>query len=153
MRKMMCFAKETDEENRKKDILLRMHRFREGTDVWPAKVYSMEDSVEYLESEYRKMRRERKKKIYVGIVTTAVKFSLCIGLLKSFGDTVTDHSRDKIEQSTTGACAICMEESSTILFVPCRHLAICSTCEPKYESKECPICRESVKDRIKVFLN
>jgi hypothetical protein len=33
----MCFAKETDEENRKKDILLRMHRFREGTDVWPAK--------------------------------------------------------------------------------------------------------------------
>ncbi|EFJ45101.1 hypothetical protein VOLCADRAFT_94594 [Volvox carteri f. nagariensis] len=45
-------------------------------------------------------------------------------------------------------CVVCMENTRSILLMPCGHLVLCGTCLPAIEAKGnlCPICRESIQD-------
>ncbi|XP_033112436.1 baculoviral IAP repeat-containing protein 3-like [Anneissia japonica] len=47
------------------------------------------------------------------------------------------------------ACKVCLNLPANIVFRPCNHLVTCEECGRKLNS--CPICREKVKDRIKIF--
>lgn len=44
-------------------------------------------------------------------------------------------------------CVICMEETVSIVFLPCGHLACCEECAPAI--KKCPICRKFVRGTVK----
>ena len=42
-------------------------------------------------------------------------------------------------------CCICLDAVSSVLFMPCLHLAICDECATAYlHEGKCPICRASV---------
>ena len=48
-------------------------------------------------------------------------------------------------------CKVCLQNMSQILFLPCRHLAACSSCA-QHIRNECHYCRQRIVARIVVFL-
>ena len=47
-------------------------------------------------------------------------------------------------------CCICLEKTSTFLFINCGHYCICNLCNDKYINNMCPKCRK-ISNRIKVY--
>ena len=43
-------------------------------------------------------------------------------------------------------CCVCLENVPNILYVGCRHIATCNTCDKKGNFNNCPICRTKVKN-------
>ena len=43
-------------------------------------------------------------------------------------------------------CCVCLENVPNILYVDCRHIATCNTCDKKGNFNNCPICRTQVKN-------
>ena len=53
----------------------------------------------------------------------------------------------------SGKCAVCFDEDVKLLaFVPCGHTA-CVGCVPDFLRKQCPVCRQHVRDTQGIFLN
>ncbi|KAJ1817553.1 hypothetical protein LPJ56_004040, partial [Coemansia sp. RSA 2599] len=51
-------------------------------------------------------------------------------------------------------CKICWDAATNVVFTPCGHLCTCLECAGlimKRERRECPICREFIRDYIRVF--
>jgi len=52
-------------------------------------------------------------------------------------------------------CVICMTEPKDCVMYPCGHQCFCHTCSKRFKEQArhyvCPICRNRVKDVIKVF--
>ena len=48
-------------------------------------------------------------------------------------------------------CVVCQLSQKTILLLPCRHLCLCAGCSLRPELKNCPLCRQLVEDKFKVF--
>ncbi|KAG2407861.1 uncharacterized protein HKW66_Vig0026830 [Vigna angularis] len=46
-------------------------------------------------------------------------------------------------------CRICFEGEINVVLLPCRHRVLCSTCSEK--CKKCPICRDSIAERLPVY--
>ncbi|KAG5039333.1 hypothetical protein JHK85_011809 [Glycine max] len=46
-------------------------------------------------------------------------------------------------------CRICFEGEINVVLLPCRHRVLCSTCSQK--RKKCPICRDSIAERLPVY--
>lgn len=50
-------------------------------------------------------------------------------------------------------CCICLDRKVTIVFVPCGHLIVCEDCSKQISNakQECPICRNPVRQHIKIY--
>ena len=48
-------------------------------------------------------------------------------------------------------CKICRDKFIGVVFLPCGHLAACTTCGASIAT--CPICRESIKSVVRTFLS
>ncbi|KAJ1850284.1 hypothetical protein LPJ73_003518 [Coemansia sp. RSA 2703] len=51
-------------------------------------------------------------------------------------------------------CKICWDAATNVVFTPCGHLCTCLECTEtimRQERRECPICREFIRDYIRVF--
>ena len=62
-------------------------------------------------------------------------------------------------ESDSKYCCICLANLKCVVLLPCAHLCVCSTCSGLEDSKsasivlkDCPICRATIKQRIKVFM-
>ena len=49
----------------------------------------------------------------------------------------------------TDKCVICMEKEPCILFIQCRHICVCLSCETTKPSLKCPYCRSKIFQKIK----
>ena len=49
-------------------------------------------------------------------------------------------------------CSICYEHDRTVVFLPCKHLCCCANCGKVDVTLNCPICREDINSRMKIFL-
>lgn len=50
-------------------------------------------------------------------------------------------------------CVMCLSEEMSIVFLPCAHQVVCTTCNELHEKqgmKDCPSCRSPIKQRISV---
>ena len=54
---------------------------------------------------------------------------------------------NEIEDATI--CKVCMENPLDTLITPCNHLCICKDCSKRV--KNCPICRQLIKKKIRVY--
>lgn len=50
------------------------------------------------------------------------------------------------------SCCVCASKNRNAVCVPCNHMSTCFECIKKIEAKGCPICRNKIKQVIKVFL-
>ncbi|PON32502.1 E3 ubiquitin-protein ligase BOI [Parasponia andersonii] len=57
---------------------------------------------------------------------------------------------DNIGEKTTMVCKGCNSRSSSVLFLPCRHLCSCKACEAFLDS--CPVCRTIKKASIEALI-
>jgi hypothetical protein len=65
--------------------------------------------------------------------------------------------RDNIEKrikqvDPDGLCIICCDNPRSIIFNPCFHLCVCSSCSPKLKTNQCPVCREEIKSKNEIFV-
>jgi hypothetical protein len=51
------------------------------------------------------------------------------------------------------SCAVCMDHVINCVMNPCGHMCVCYECgkQLKHRYAACPICRENIKDVIKVY--
>ena len=51
-------------------------------------------------------------------------------------------------------CVVCMEETRSCLFLPCRHMCVCRACADLImaSTADCPRCRTKVENIIDVFV-
>lgn len=54
------------------------------------------------------------------------------------------------ETDLENICKICLERRSQIIFLPCRHVAVCGSCVFGIDDK-CPICRAEIKEKFNVI--
>lgn len=50
-------------------------------------------------------------------------------------------------------CVMCLSEEMSVVFLPCAHQVVCTTCNELHEKqgmKECPSCRGAIQRRISV---
>lgn len=66
------------------------------------------------------------------------------------GDTNT-HTENNVMLNN---CTICQERDKCILFLPCRHVSVCSECNDRLRIYDysCPICRTAVKKCMKIYV-
>lgn len=58
------------------------------------------------------------------------------------------HENRQLKDQTL--CKLCMEETVSVVFLPCGHLCSCTECAPTLGN--CPICRAFIKGTVKTFL-
>ena len=50
-------------------------------------------------------------------------------------------------------CKICLVAEICYVFVPCGHGCTCENCALNRDLKNCPICREKITTRMKIYLS
>ena len=48
-------------------------------------------------------------------------------------------------------CVVCMDAERSRLLLPCRHLAVCHSCEIQLPTRHCPTCRVAIEESVDVF--
>lgn len=56
--------------------------------------------------------------------------------------------------ATVRLCTICHERDRCVLFLPCKHVTLCTECNERLTSydNKCPLCRTLVKKRMKIYV-
>ncbi|XP_004508572.1 uncharacterized protein [Cicer arietinum] len=64
---------------------------------------------------------------------------------------ITKYSQQEYERlkNEKVLCRICFEGEISVVLLPCRHRVLCSMCSEK--CKKCPICRDSIAERLPVY--
>ena len=57
---------------------------------------------------------------------------------------------EKVETEPIGKCVICLDKPFTHAVRPCGHLIACTDCAEKLPN-ECPICRRTISDTLRIF--
>eukprot|EP00741_Cyanophora_paradoxa_P021038 tig00021326_g20307.t1 len=63
-----------------------------------------------------------------------------------------EHARavQEMERETERkACKICLDRSAGVAFNPCGHIVSCDTCSTRL--RECPMCRQRIVSRLRVY--
>lgn len=58
--------------------------------------------------------------------------------------------KKEAEPNFETVCKICLERKSQVIFLPCRHVAVCGSCVFGIDDK-CPICRTEIKEKIQLY--
>jgi hypothetical protein len=55
------------------------------------------------------------------------------------------------KESLSLECAVCADARPSVLYLPCKHLAVCDQCDGQLEERgqSCPMCQAEVKQRHK----
>ncbi|XP_058067321.1 death-associated inhibitor of apoptosis 2 [Anopheles bellator] len=71
-------------------------------------------------------------------------------------NTLTEEAAQRLQEENkrlkdARECKICMSEEVGVVFCPCGHLVSCVQCAPAVLS--CPVCRATIKGRVRTFLS
>lgn len=69
---------------------------------------------------------------------------------ESFCGSTSAERVNKKEQQYLAACKMCQSRSLSVVFLPCRHLCCCKSCDAFLEL--CPVCSSLKEDSIEVIL-
>lgn len=56
---------------------------------------------------------------------------------------------DKSKEENNKLCCICLDQPKSIVLLPCGHICVCEGCGKSVQ--QCPLCRENVQGRSKVY--
>lgn len=82
-----------------------------------------------------------------------------LGHQNSWAPYISDVVRDFQDYSESGGvkrereCVMCLSEEMSVVFLPCAHQVVCTTCNELHEKqgmKDCPSCRSPIQRRISV---
>ncbi len=84
-----------------------------------------------------------------------LKSDMCVMTINQFMDYTQQSTKISIpdDQSVSNDCCVCFENiEQKIGLIPCGHTTICEKCIPSLHDKQCPICRVSFTQCVKLFL-
>eukprot|EP00741_Cyanophora_paradoxa_P011663 tig00020563_g11268.t1 len=55
------------------------------------------------------------------------------------------------ERTIAHECVVCMEQPQSVLYIPCRHAAVCESCNEGLDLKQCPVCRQQIQQAISII--
>ena len=68
-------------------------------------------------------------------------------------------AEEVLNRDNAWQCVQCMENQKTVVYLPCKHLAVCKSCDDQLKSdddinisKSCLICSEQIDQRIDAFV-
>ncbi|CAG5867145.1 E3 ubiquitin-protein ligase LRSAM1 isoform 1-T2 [Menidia menidia] len=67
------------------------------------------------------------------------------------GTPVTPSAPAPVEGPGSSECVVCMETGSQFIFLPCGHVCCCQVCSDALQN--CPLCRSSISQRIRLYHN
>ena len=102
--------------------------------------YNVEDEEKYIIEE---------KKYYIPPETIKRNFFIYIVPIVYFQEEQTDPEGEyNIKKSIKSTeCVICLQNRPNVLYIRCRHLVVCDSCDLFGNLLECPICRLKIKDQ------
>ncbi|KAK3097053.1 hypothetical protein FSP39_005927 [Pinctada imbricata] len=67
-----------------------------------------------------------------------------------------DENSKSIYEETTAmkeqlTCKVCMDNSVSVVFLPCGHIVVCSVCSVRLS--KCPICRRYIREKVKTLMS
>lgn len=65
------------------------------------------------------------------------------------GTPVTPSAPSPVEGSGSSECVVCMEKGSQVIFLPCGHVCCCQLCSEALQN--CPLCRGSISQRVRLY--
>lgn len=65
------------------------------------------------------------------------------------GTPVTPSAPSPVDGPGSSECVVCMETGSQVIFLPCGHVCCCQVCSDALQN--CPLCRASISQRIRLF--
>ena len=110
--------------------------------------YNVEEEEKYIieEKKYYLSPETIKRKFYIFMVPTVHIFRE--------GQTGPDEVEEEyhIKKSIKSTeCVICLQNRPNVLYIKCRHIVACDSCDLSGKLLECPICRTKIKDqRMKI---
>lgn len=63
-----------------------------------------------------------------------------------------DEDEDDEEPTETFTCTVCCTNRRNVVFLPCRHLAVCHSCSGESCMTSCVICRAPVVTKLQIFI-
>ena len=79
-------------------------------------------------------------------------------IMKATLGKIEDHKSALISQQLSKTqdeqkmCVVCQDAEKSVLLLPCRHVCVCKSCARNEQLDSCPLCRETIVDRINVFM-
>jgi hypothetical protein len=70
------------------------------------------------------------------------KLSILRTMESDLGDYI-DKLREVVQQKKP-TCVVCMTKIPSVVFLPCRHMALCRSCAVDLVQAKCPLCRETI---------
>ncbi|KAM3874491.1 E3 ubiquitin-protein ligase LRSAM1 [Diretmus argenteus] len=67
------------------------------------------------------------------------------------GTPVTPSAPSPVDGPGSSECVVCMETGSQVIFLPCGHVCCCQVCSGALQN--CPLCRSSISQRIRLYHN
>uniref|UniRef100_A0A671V296 Leucine rich repeat and sterile alpha motif containing 1 n=1 Tax=Sparus aurata TaxID=8175 RepID=A0A671V296_SPAAU len=65
------------------------------------------------------------------------------------GTPVTPSAPSPVEGPGGSECVVCMETGAQVIFLPCGHVCCCHVCSDALQN--CPLCRSSISQRIRLY--
>ena len=96
--------------------------------------------------EYKKQYEE----IQMTVTNQTKQQNLLQNLVLDLKNCKSNQKAEKVEAESTDKCVICLDKPFTHALRPCGHLIACTDCAKKLP-KECPICRRTISDTLKIF--
>ena len=113
-------------------------------------IYNVEEEEKYIieEKKYYLLPETIERKFFIFMVPTVYIFREG----EPDPDEVETVEEYHIKKSIKSAeCVICLQNRPNVLYIKCRHIVACDSCDLSGKLLECPICRTKIKDqRIKI---
>lgn len=61
------------------------------------------------------------------------------------------HHAAELTQEEENCCVICLDEKPNYIFLPCCHLVTCETCATGGQIRDCPVCKQRIQQKRKVY--
>lgn len=115
-----------------------------GQDAAPASLQQQEQ----LLAAYKRNAIEEFREKYQVFVDPSLYPQTKLAVLRTMERDLGDYI-DKLREvvnSKKPACVVCMTNIPSVVFLPCRHMALCRSCAVELVSAKCPLCRETIVD-------
>ena len=94
--------------------------------------------------------KKQYEEIQVRVTNQTKQQNLLQNLVLDLKNCKSNQKAEKVDTESTDKCVICLDKPFTHALRPCGHLIACTDCAKKLP-KECPICRRTISDTLKIF--
>ncbi len=150
----------TEDENtanqiRIEEIMIDLAVSNKESDSLKEQFFKMKEYLQQLNEEMGLLRGESSA---VREITSIGECERLEKIMKGTLGRLEDHKSELIAKQLSKTqdehkmCVVCQDAEKSVLLLPCRHVCVCKGCARNEQLDTCPLCRETIVDRINVFM-